>query len=901
MNIDYIPDFINKNTNKKILINKFEIIIDNNDKFTIQLLYLEKDLIYIKAKRVDANIGWDCDLKIKLYSIDKTIFEILSIGKSLYNEKIIEIYLNNKFEINFYNNINQILDIPQRIIQVRDEKFNSLNDYIKFHQFIYQNNYFSYLNINLYKRRQFILDNYIDYIDLYDKIKDTYFKKNIFILLYLNLYGGHYISENLIDIFLLDINNITNSVYIKDDNFYLISTTKHFLNENDLFEDLKNEKNIKFEKYFQNFNILKLDKNLDKNIIIQKDFFNQIFIFKNFKMLLKFEGNKEYEIESLDMNYYILKEKNNNIDDNIIFKLINLENHEEKIIKIENFKLSSNSIKIFKLEDYPSVENIQHLLYNHYNIENYNISENIDKEHFIKIIEKDNFIENINNNIIYMNNEIISEVIPKEESTILENLEEIKVIPKEESTILENLEEIKVIPIEDAIILENLEEIKVIPKEESTILENLEEIKVISIEDVTILENLEEIKVIPKEDVTILENLEEKKVIPKEDVTILENLEEIKVIPKEEAIILENMEEIKVIPKEDVTILENLEEIKVIPKEESTILENLEEIKVIINNKNNINIKKKLLITGGNGLVGSALKKVINYDLYETKFLSSKECNLSNYEATYELFKNFKPNYVIHLAASVGGLFKNMNFKVDMLEDNLLINFNVLKCSHLFKVEKLINCLSTCIFPDKTTYPINENMLHDGPPHTSNDAYAYAKRLLEIHSKAYQEQYNDNFVCVIPTNIYGDHDNYSLEDGHVIPSLIHKCYLSKQNGEDFVVRGTGKPLRQFIHSLDLGRLLLWTLEEYKEKNSIILSVDPEEEISIRKIGRLIAKNFDYEARLVFDDSYSDGQYKKTADNSLLKSYLPDYKFINMEDGLKNTIKWFIENYENVRK
>ena len=802
MNFNYIPDFINKNINNKILINTFEVIHinDNNDKFTIQLLYLEKDLIYIKTKRIDTNKGWECDLKIKLYSFDKTIFEILSIGKSLYNEKIIEIYLNNKFEINFYNNnINQSLDIPQRIIQVIDEKFNSMNDYIKFHQFIYQNNYFSYQNINLYKRRQFILDNYIDYIDLYDKIIDTNFKKNIFIILYLNLYGGHYISENLIDILLLDVNNINNSVYIKDDNFYLVSTSKHFLNKNDLFEDLKNEKNIKFEKYFQNFNMLNLDKNLDKNIVIQKDFFNKIFILKNFKILIKFEGNKEYEIESLDMNYYILKEKNNNIDDNIIFKLINLENHEEKIIKIENFKLSSNNVKIFKLDNYPLVDNIQHLLYNHYNIENYNISENIDKENFIKIIENDNFIENINFNInlIYMDNEIVSDVINNHEVIIQEDSKEVEVITQE-------------------------------------------------------------------------------------DVNIQENLEEIELIPKEYLSIQEDLEEIKLIPKEDVNIQENLEEFQ-----------------VIINNQNNI--KKKLLITGGNGLVGSALKKVINNDLYETKFLSSKECNLLNYDSTYQLFENFKPNYVIHLAASVGGLFKNMNFKVNMLEDNLLINFNVLKCSHLFKVEKLINCLSTCIFPDKTKYPINENMLHDGPPHTSNDAYAYAKRLLEIHSKAYQEQYNDNFVCVIPTNIYGDHDNYSLEDGHVIPSLIHKCYLSKKNGEDFVIRGTGKPLRQFIHSLDLGRLLLWTLEEYKEKKSIILSVGPEEEISIGEIGRLIAKNFDYEERLVFDDSYSDGQYKKTADNSLLKSYLPDYKFINMEEGLKDTIKWFIENYENVRK
>ena len=772
MNIDYIPDFINKNTNNKILINKFETINNNNDKFSVQILYLEKDLIYIKVKRIDSNGGWENDLKIKLYSIDKSMFEILSVGKSLFNEKIIEIYLNDKFEIFFYDNINQNIDIPQRIIQVRDEKFNSIDDYIQFHHFIYQNNYFSYLNINLYKRRQFILDNYIDYIDLYDKINDNNFKKNIFILLYLNLYGGLYISENLIDICLLDINIINNSIYIKDDNFYFISTNKHFFNENNLFEDIKNEKIIKFENYFKEFSLLNLDKHLDKNIVIQKDFFNQIFIFKNFKMLLKFEGNNEYEIESLDMDYYILKEKNNNMDDNIIFKLINLENHEEKNIKIENFKLSTNNIKLFKLEDYPSIDNIQKLLYNHYNIENNNISENIDKENFIKIIEKDNIIE---------------ELIEKEDIILVEKVEEL--IEKDENIIIEKVHE---------------------------------------------------------------------------------KVEEL--VKKDENIITE-----KVLEK----ILEKVEE--------------------IINKNEDISKKKKLLITGGNGLVGSALQKVINYDLYETKFLSSKECNLSSYEDTYKLFEIFKPNYVIHLAASVGGLFKNMNYKVNMLEDNLLINFNVLKCSHIFKVEKLINCLSTCIFPDKTTYPINEDMLHDGPPHTSNDAYAYAKRLLEIHSKAYQEQYNDNFICVIPTNIYGDHDNYSLEDGHVIPSLIHKCYLSKEKDEDFVVRGTGNPLRQFINSLDLGRLILWTLEEYKERKSIILSVDPEEEISIRTIGKLIAKNFDYEKRLKFDDSYSDGQYKKTACNSLLKSYLPDYKFISMEEGLSNTIKWFIENYETVRK
>lgn len=310
---------------------------------------------------------------------------------------------------------------------------------------------------------------------------------------------------------------------------------------------------------------------------------------------------------------------------------------------------------------------------------------------------------------------------------------------------------------------------------------------------------------------------------------------------------------------------------------------------------------KTLLVTGGTGLVGQAIKSIANFYQYNFIFLSSKDCDLSNYDETKKLFEINKPNYVIHLAAYVGGLFKNMNYKVDMLEKNLLINYNVLKCCHDFKVEKLISCLSTCIFPDKTCYPINENMLHDGPPHTSNDAYAYAKRMLEIHSKAYQEQYDDNFICVIPTNIYGPYDNYSLEDGHVIPALIHRCYLNKKNNEKFIVKGTGKPLRQFIYSEDLAKLILWTLEHYEKKDTLILSVDEKDEISIKDVALNISKSYDYQDMIEFDASYSDGQYKKTADNSKLKNLIGDFEFTKFEDGIKKSIKWFIENYNNCRK
>lgn len=310
----------------------------------------------------------------------------------------------------------------------------------------------------------------------------------------------------------------------------------------------------------------------------------------------------------------------------------------------------------------------------------------------------------------------------------------------------------------------------------------------------------------------------------------------------------------------------------------------------------------KILITGGTGLVGYALQSIQQkYSNYMYVFLSSKDCDLTDYEHTLKCFQKHNPDYVIHLAANVGGLYKNMNFKVDMFESNVQMNMNVLKVCHKLKIKKVISCLSTCIFPDKTTYPINEEMLHNGAPHHSNDAYAYAKRMLEVQSKAYREQYGDDFICIIPTNIYGENDNYSLENGHVVPSLIHKCYLAKQKDEPFIVRGTGKPLRQFIYAKDLADLMMWVLDRYKEKDSIILSVGEKDEISIRDMATLIAKNYNYEHMMKFDDSFSDGQFKKTADNSKLMKLHPDFQFTTVESGIKKSVEWFQTNFDKCRK
>jgi len=309
-----------------------------------------------------------------------------------------------------------------------------------------------------------------------------------------------------------------------------------------------------------------------------------------------------------------------------------------------------------------------------------------------------------------------------------------------------------------------------------------------------------------------------------------------------------------------------------------------------------------ILITGGGGLVGQAMQKIQDeyiFDDYQFVFPSRQDYDLLNMLQVESMMTDVKPDWVIHLAANVGGLYKNMNHKVQMLEDNLLMNYNVLRSCHEANVQNFIGCLSTCVFPDDVMYPIDETMLHSGAPHSSNDAYAHAKRMLEIHCNAYNQMYDRNYNCIIPTNVYGPHDNYNLEDSHVIPGLIHRCYIAKRDGKPFVVRGTGQVLRQFIHAEDLARATLQLMDKIDQDNVII--ADTEEEVAIEDIARLIAKEFDHVDDMIFDDTYSDGQYKKTADNTKMMNLLPDFKFLDINIGVRDTIKHFIENYDTIRK
>jgi GDP-L-fucose synthase len=229
------------------------------------------------------------------------------------------------------------------------------------------------------------------------------------------------------------------------------------------------------------------------------------------------------------------------------------------------------------------------------------------------------------------------------------------------------------------------------------------------------------------------------------------------------------------------------------------------------------------------------------------------------------------------------------------------MNDNIFEACREFGVKKLVSCLSTCIFPDKTTYPIDETMIHAGPPHPSNEGYAYAKRMIDVMNRAYASEFGLAYTAIIPTNIYGTNDNFSIADGHVIPGLIHKCFLAQRDGTDFTVWGSGAPLRQFIHSSDLAALTVWTLREYESVDPIILSVGEEEEVSIGDVARMVADAMGFTGRVVFDATKADGQFKKTASNAKLRTLLPAYTFKPIREGIQETVSWFKSNYDTARK
>eukprot|EP00922_Rhytidocystis_sp_ex-Travisia-forbesii_P071737 GHVS01107059.1.p1 GENE.GHVS01107059.1~~GHVS01107059.1.p1 ORF type:complete len:327 (-),score=56.71 GHVS01107059.1:459-1439(-) len=312
-----------------------------------------------------------------------------------------------------------------------------------------------------------------------------------------------------------------------------------------------------------------------------------------------------------------------------------------------------------------------------------------------------------------------------------------------------------------------------------------------------------------------------------------------------------------------------------------------------------------VLVTGGSGLLGHGLSHAVEAEKAGggAKFvwLSSKDADLRCYESMKKVFEQYKPTHVVHLAARVGGVFANMADNLGFFRENSLMNDSVLRLCHEYNVGRAVFCLSTCVFPAEAPLPLTEEALHNGPPHFSNEGYAIAKRNLEMLVRFYREQYGHDWICVIPTNLYGPYDNFNLKESHVLPALIHKCFIAKKEGGELLVAGSGKPLRQFLFSYDAGDILLKLLrhqEKFEVHNMILCGDEITGEYSIKDVAEAIVAAMGHTGGLKFDTSKAEGIFRKTASNAKLRKFVgPAYRFTPLQEGVALTVKWFEGNYD----
>jgi len=294
-------------------------------------------------------------------------------------------------------------------------------------------------------------------------------------------------------------------------------------------------------------------------------------------------------------------------------------------------------------------------------------------------------------------------------------------------------------------------------------------------------------------------------------------------------------------------------------------------------------------------MLGMALKNLLPNGIY----LSSRDGDLRNREDTEALFREYRPEKVIHMAGKVGGIKANMDYLGEFYYDNVLINSNVLEACRKFKVEKVISTLSTCVYPDNAVYPLTEEQIHNGRPHTSNYAYAHAKRMVDVQSRAYRDQYGCNFVTVVPNNLFGLYDNFDLENSHVIPAMIRKIYEARENGKSVRLWGDGTPLREFTYSEDMAKIILFLLENYEGREPI--NAGNTTEYSISSIAQMISKIYGYNGSIEWDTKRPPGQFRKpSSDKKLLDLGFDKGQYIDFHVALERVCVWFESNYETAR-
>ena len=285
---------------------------------------------------------------------------------------------------------------------------------------------------------------------------------------------------------------------------------------------------------------------------------------------------------------------------------------------------------------------------------------------------------------------------------------------------------------------------------------------------------------------------------------------------------------------------------------------------------------KKIVVTGGSGLVGSELKKILKEALYP----SSSEMNLIDSNSISNYLKKNNPTHIVHLAAYVGSLHDNIKNRCKYFDENIMINTLITKISADLGIKNFLGVLSTCIYPDNNNnFPLRESCLHEGKPHESLMSYAYAKRAHSVQLDNYRETYGYNYQYLIPCNMYGIPNKKNKSRQHFINDLIQKIVVAKNSNEDLVLFGDGTPLRQFMHARDFAKIISMYINEDKNFSA---NVAPDINLSINDYAQFALKLFNLNhINIKYDSSLPNGQFRKDVSTSIFIKHFPEFVFSDL--------------------
>jgi GDP-L-fucose synthase len=312
-----------------------------------------------------------------------------------------------------------------------------------------------------------------------------------------------------------------------------------------------------------------------------------------------------------------------------------------------------------------------------------------------------------------------------------------------------------------------------------------------------------------------------------------------------------------------------------------------------------MNKEAKIYVAGHRGLVGTAIYKKLQNEGYKNIIARTRqELDLTDTKKVHTFFETEQPEYVFIAAAKVGGILANSTYSADFIYENLTIQNNLIKSAHDVKVKKLLFLGSACIYPKFAEQPIKEEYFLNGKLEETNEPYAVAKIAGIILCQAFRQQYGDNFISLMPTNLYGPDDNFNLTTSHVLPALLRKFHEAKiSNSKHVEVWGTGNPKREFLHVDDLADACLFLMLHYDKPD--IINIGTGSDIKIKDLAELIKKITGFTGEIIFDNTKPDGTPLRRLDVTKLNSTGWHHN-IDLESGIKSTYLWFLQHYPTIK-